>query len=144
MAANPEKNNKIRKPIDEQENLYRCIIASVHVIYDPNIKKHRLSSRALKGKEISVDVASKTTPQKTLTKLNKSNSVSSLLARVPLNLDLNVLEDPIADNPAHAVIIRKDGKKIQGAASRKMAENCVWVIPPEGYDLYEPIIETDF
>ena len=137
-----------RRPVDPEENLYRGIISADWVIYDNNLKRHRLTSRAFKGtfpakNELSVDIASKTSPQQSLDRLPKSDGLVRFSAKLPRKKGLEVVEDPIPQNHAHALVISKSSNISKGVR-RLMAENCVWVIPPKGdYNLAEPILDYD-
>lgn len=88
----------------------------------------RPSSAAFKRKRdedgVSVDIASKTTPEKSI---KDSVALASIQAIVPIRLGYPVCADPILDNPAHA-LIKGD---ISHSNRQKIAKECTWVIPPK-------------
>lgn len=81
--------------------------------------------------DISVDIASKTTLEKSI---KKAMALVCLLAKVPNDLGYPVVEDPVEEdlernieaNPAHALIIGK----ITRSHARKLANASSWVITP--------------
>ena len=86
-------------------------------------------SGAFKGRDISVDLASKTTPQNSI---RDSLGLAGFKAMIPINLGHRVVEDPIVDdpiipdNPAHALILGFIDKK----KARRIIENSQWIIDP--------------
>ena len=107
--------------VNDSESLWRRI----HVSW---VKKNPQnmycpSSAAFKGTDISVDIASKTTPQKSI---RNSTALAGFLAAVPKKLGHQVIEAPIPDNAAHALI----KGKITKAEAHQIATSCNWVIEP--------------
>lgn len=131
--------------VDDNELLYRCIVVNIEpqqsaqIIWDDNAKKYRLTSAAFKDPDNSVDIASKTTPQECLGRKPKSGAVAVLLAIEPKKLGYRVVEDPLQDNPAHALIL-SGGKPMKKAHKRILVKKCRWVIAPKGFDMLEPVI----
>ena len=82
------------------------------------------SSAAFKGKNISVDVASKTNPQKSI---RNSAALAGFLAAVPKGLGHQVVEAPVPDNPAHALIMGK----VTRMEARKIVNASAWVVGPK-------------
>lgn len=126
--------------VDDEELLHRGIIVEQWIIFDNNLQRYRLTSAAFKDSEISVDIASKTTPQESLDRLPKHKALASLVSRDPKELECDVVTDPKVGNPAHALILIKSGK---GRVARLLAKKCNWSIPPDGYDMYEPVISKE-
>jgi hypothetical protein len=108
--------------VDDSESLWRRIHFSwikkkTNRIYSP-------SSAAFKGIDISVDIASKTTPQKSI---RDSAALAGFLASVPKRLGHQVVEAPLPDNLAHALI----KGKITRAKARKIADSSKCIIEPK-------------
>lgn len=113
--------------VDENEDLWRRIHSNQIV---PDGKGGlRPMSGAFKGRDISVDLASKTTPQKSI---RDSLGLTEFKATIPINLGHRVVEDPIVDdpiipdNPAHALILGVIDKK----KARIIIDNSHWIINP--------------
>jgi hypothetical protein len=108
--------------VDESESLWR----GIHKFQiKPNSDgTYRPSSGAFKSTDPSVDIASKTTPEKSI---RNFAALSGFLAEVPIKLGYPVIEDPEEGNDAHAFIkgnIKKgDAKKIANASE--------WVVSPK-------------
>jgi len=75
---------------------------------------------------LSVDIASKTTIEKCLAGPPPGDALASITAKIPKGLGYPVVEDPLLDNPAHALIMGK----IRGRHARELANACQWVIEP--------------
>lgn len=112
--------------VDGKETLWRRIIHKW--IKQLGDGKRRTSSAAFKGfEDVSVDIASKTTKEKSI---RGCPALAAFLAEVPKKLDHEVYEKPIIDdpeqpdNPAHAII----SGKIKKSAARKIANACEWAI----------------
>lgn len=81
--------------------------------------------------DISVDIASKTTPIKSI---KGAKALVGLVAKVPKDLGHPVVEDPVEEdlehgieaNPAHALITGK----VNGKRARTLAGASSWVIQP--------------
>jgi hypothetical protein len=136
-----------RITVEESELLYRGIVIDEktgiprQIKWDKNTNKYRLSSAAFhdsKGK-LSVDIASKTTPQESLQRLEKSRALACIMAKHPIDLGYCVIEDPIKNNPAHALILSGE-KEISKKHQKKLAQKCQWAIPPKDYQMLEPTI----
>jgi len=108
--------------VSENEDLWRRIHSNQIV---PDGKGGlRPMSGAFTGQNISVDLASKTTPQKSI---KNSSGLKGFKAMIPINLGHRVVEDPIIpDNPAHALILGVINKK----KARRIIENSQWIINP--------------
>lgn len=111
-----------RPDVHEQEDLWRRVHSSQIV---PNKKGGcRPMSGAFRDRELSVDIASKTTPEKSIA---GSASLASFSAGIPKRQGYRVVEDPIIPtNPAHALVLGP----INQTHRREIASKCVWVIPP--------------
>ena len=108
--------------VDESESLWRGIC-------EFQIKKkfdgtYRPSSGAFKSTDLSVDIASKSTPEKSI---RNFAALSGFLAEVPIKLGYPVVEYPVEGNDAHALI---KGKITKGHA-RKIANASEWVVGPK-------------
>jgi len=108
--------------VDESESLWRGIHKS-------QIKKkldgtYRPSSGAFKSTDISVDIASKTTPGKSI---RNFAALSGFLAEVPIKLGYPVIEYPMEGNDAHALI----KGKIKSRHATKIANASEWVVGPK-------------
>lgn len=107
--------------VDRNETLYRGISQFYIKREDEGI--YRISSGAYKTVDVSVDLASKTTPE---TSVKSFAALAGLTAACPIDLGYKVVEDALPDNPAHALIL---GKVTSGDA-KKMANVSHWVVPP--------------
>lgn len=108
--------------VDESESLWR----GIHLF---QIKKkldgtYRPSSGAFKSTDLSVDIASKSTPEKSI---RNFAALSGFLAEVPIKLGYPVIEDPMEGNDAHALI----KGKIKGGHATKIANASEWVVGPK-------------
>jgi hypothetical protein len=108
--------------VDESESLWRGI-SEFQIKRNPD-GTYRPSSGAFKSTDLSVDIASKTTPEKSV---RNFAALSGFLAEVPIKLGYPVIEDPVEGNDAHALI---KGKIKQGHA-REIANASEWVIEPK-------------
>jgi hypothetical protein len=108
--------------VDESESLWRGI-SKFQIKRNPD-GIYRPSSGAFKSTDLSVDIASKTTPEKSV---RNFAALSGFLAEVPIKLGYLVIEDPMKDNDAHALI---KGKIKQGHA-KIIANSSEWVIEPK-------------
>ncbi len=121
MSAISPSHDK-EKFVDEGESLWRGI-------HKFQIKKkldgtYRPSSGAFKSTDLSVDIASKTTPEKSI---RNFAALSGFLAKVPIKLGYPVIEDPVEGNNAHALI----KGKIKSGHSTKIANASKWVVEPK-------------
>ncbi|HIJ72185.1 MAG TPA: hypothetical protein HPP87_12620 [Planctomycetes bacterium] len=107
--------------VPKNESLWRRIAESQIVKLE--IGTYRPSSAAFKGIDISVDIASKSTPERSI---KTSSGLAGFLAKVPITLGYQVIENPIPENPAHAII----KGKIRRGHARTIAKACQWVIEP--------------
>jgi len=108
--------------VDESESLWRGIC-------EFQIKKkldgtYRPSSGAFKSTDLSVDIASKSTHEKSI---RNFAALSGFLAEVPIKLGYPVIEDPMEGNDAHALI----KGKIKGGHATKIANASEWVVGPK-------------
>jgi len=108
--------------VDDNEFLWRRIHSSWIKQYDDG--QYVPSSAAFKGKDISVDIASKTTPEKSI---RDSAALAGFLAAVPKKLGHQVVEAPVPDNPAHALIMGK----ITRSEAHMIVNSSEWVIKPK-------------
>jgi hypothetical protein len=108
--------------VDGSESLWR----GIHKFQiKPNSDgTYRPSSGAFKSTDLSVDIASKTTPEKSI---NNFAALSGFLAEVPIKLGYLVIEDPVEDNDAHALI----KGNITKTNAKKIANSCEWIIEPK-------------
>ena len=108
--------------VDESESLWR----GIHKFQiKPNSDgTYRPSSGAFKSTDLSVDIASKTTPEKSI---NNFAALSGFLAEVPIKLGYPVIEDPVEDNDAHALI----RGNITKTNAKKIANASEWVVQPK-------------
>jgi hypothetical protein len=111
----------IKKLVPENESLWRRIAKSQ--IIKLEIGTYRPSSAAFKSKDVSVDIASKSTPEQSI---KTSSGLAGFLAKVPITLGYQVFENPIPENPAHAII----KGKIRRGHARVLTNACQWVIEP--------------
>ncbi|MCF7954682.1 MAG: hypothetical protein K9M75_02660 [Phycisphaerae bacterium] len=117
--------------VADDEMLYRRLTVPNQFVENGD-GSYRPSSALYKSTlgDISVDIASKTTPAKSI---KKALALVGLLAKVPKDLGYPVVEDPVEEdlengiegNPAHALI----KGEIKGARARKLAGESSWVIP---------------
>jgi hypothetical protein len=129
------------KEVDPSEYLYRGIASSPPeaslIKHDKEKGTFRPTSLAFKDSrgELSVDVASKTTPEDLLRRLPQSIGIVSFQAAIPISFDYKVVEAPVfnvpgkPDNPAHALVL-SSGEPMSKTARREIAKLCSWVIPP--------------
>ena len=150
MADDVEPKTDNLKDVSPDEYLYLGIITNPFQFkLDPKLGKYRVTSVAFKGYpkyQLSVDIASKTSPQDCRKRLPKSSAIVRFPAKVPIQSGARVVEDPTPTNPAHALVLFSHVKGESGkrAIMRNMARSCVWAIPPKGgYDLVEPILDYD-
>lgn len=118
----PNTRHHKERFVDESEVLWR----GIHLL---QIKKEsdgtcRPSSAAFKTTNLSVDIASKTTPEKSI---RNFVALSGFLAAVPIELGYPVVEDPVEGNDAHALV---KGKITKGHA-RRIANASEWVVEPK-------------
>jgi hypothetical protein len=108
--------------VDERESLWR----GIHKFQiKPNSDgTYRPSSGAFKSTDLSVDIASKTTPEKSI---KNFAALSGFLAAVPIKLGYPVVEDPIEGNDAHALI----KGNITKTHAKKIANSSKWIVEPE-------------
>lgn len=114
-----ETDFTVEQIVDGNESLWRRIHHTWIKQCDDGT--YRPSSAAFKSKDVSVDIASKTTPKKSI---KNSKALAAFLAAVPKKLGHEVYEDPMPDNSAHAVIVGK----IKRREAREIANACEWVI----------------
>ena len=107
--------------VDENESLWRRIHYSWIKRFDDG--NYYPSSAAFKGKDISVDIASKTTLKKSI---RNSAALVAFLAAIPKKLGHEVIEAPVPDNPAHALIMGK----IKRAEAHTIFNASEWVLKP--------------
>jgi len=108
--------------VDESESLWRGIC-------EFQIKKkpdgtYCPSSGAFKSTDLSVDIASKSTPEKSI---GNFAALSGFLAEIPIKLGYPVIEDPVEGNDAHALI----KGKIKSGHAKKIAIASEWVVEPK-------------
>jgi len=110
--------------VDEKEDLWRGIHESF-VRKDAN-GKIRPSSAAFKDgrRELSVDIASKTTPKKSIA---GRAALVSFAASIPKQYGHSIKHVPSEDNPAHALVLGKMGNP----CIRKIISTFRWVIKPK-------------
>ena len=112
--------------INDEEDLYRRLTVENWIIPMPN-GSIRPSSAVYISRfdDISVDIASKTTP---IESIRNALALIGISAREPKELGYPVVEDPILpENPAHALI----KGRIRKSHARKLARASFWVIEPE-------------
>lgn len=114
-------DHSAKQLISDNESLWRRIAAPW--ITPGEIGTYCTSSAAFKGVDISVDIASKSTPERSI---KTSAGLVGFLAKVPISLGYPVLEDPIPENPAHALI----KGKIRRRHAKLLANACQWIIEP--------------
>jgi len=115
-----------RQNVDEEEILWRKIHRK-QLVPDEETGRFRPMSGAFKDirKELSVDVASKTTRKKAL--VEWAVGIAAFSASIPLKHGNRVIYDPMPDNPAHALVL--------GALSTQCIQEILdkyhWVIEPK-------------
>lgn len=117
--------------VDDDEVLFRRIVENWILKKEDGTLKLSSASYYQRTGKISVDIASKTTPKKSI---KDSLALVGLLAKVPKDLGHPVVEAPIEEdlerdieaNPAHALIT---GKMNQTRA-RKLATASSWILQP--------------
>jgi hypothetical protein len=108
--------------VDGSESLWRGIHKDQ---IKPNSDgTYRPSSGAFKSTDLSVDIASKTTPEKSI---RNFAALSGFLAEVPIKLGYPVVEDPLKDNDAHALI----KGEIKKGHARVIANSSKWIVEPK-------------
>ncbi len=75
--------------------------------------------------DISVDIASKTTPEESI---KGAIALIGIFAKEPKELGYPVIEEPIEENQAHALI--KVGGRMRQSHARKLVGVSSWVIQP--------------
>ncbi len=75
--------------------------------------------------DISVDIASKTTPEESI---KGAIALIGIFAKEPKELGYPVIEEPIEENQAHALI--KVGGRMCQSHARKLVRVSSWVIQP--------------
>ena len=124
-----EETYKNSPDVDENEELWRRIHERQIV---PDEKGGwRPGSHAFKGTNISVDLARKTTPQKSI---KNSAALAGLQASLPVKLGYLVKAAPISGNIAHALICGNISRR----DARIICSKCFWVIEPEVRKTSEP------
>jgi hypothetical protein len=110
--------------VDDNEELYRRVIVKNQIVTnsDGSLRPSSALYSSSSG-DISVDIASKTTPQKSK---KDAIALAGVLAQTPKSLGYPVVEDPLPENPAHALI---KGKITKGHA-REIVRQSFWVIKP--------------
>ena len=117
--------------VDDDEALFRRVVqAWIQEKEDGTLKLSSASYYQRTG-DISVDIASKTTPEKSI---KGASALVELLAKVPKDLGHPVVEAPIEEdfesgieaNPAHALITGKMNK----TRAKRLAVASSWVILP--------------
>jgi hypothetical protein len=108
--------------VDGSESLWRGI-HKLQIKTNPD-GTYCPSSGAFRSKDLSVDIASKTTPEKSI---NNFDALSGFLAEVPIKLGYQVIEDPVEDNDAHALI----KGNITKTHAKKIANSSEWIIEPK-------------
>ncbi|MBN1805304.1 MAG: hypothetical protein JW837_08645 [Sedimentisphaerales bacterium] len=119
-----EIDSTTKQIVDGKETLWRGI-TTPDWIKRCDDGTYRTSSAAFKGfKNVSVDIASKTTKEKSK---RKFKALAAFLAEIPKKFGHEVYEDPIIpDNPAHAII----SGKIKGRAATEISHACEWAVAP--------------
>jgi len=117
--------------VDDDEELFRRVVQDwIQKKEDGTLKLSSASYYQRTG-DISVDIASKTTPEKSI---KGALALVELLAKVPKDLGHPVVEAPIEEdlecgreaNPAHALITGRMNK----THAKKLAIASSWVILP--------------
>jgi len=122
--------HSVKKSVGDNESLWRRIYNNPRFPQYKSDDKggYRVSSAAFKDRnnELSVDIASKTTIEKCLAGPPRGDALASIKAKIPKGLGHSVIEDPLPDNQAHALIMGK----ITGSHAKTLASACQWVIEP--------------
>jgi hypothetical protein len=114
--------------IADDERLLRRIRPE-DVVVDSVTGQRRPSSAAFKSKSniISVDLASLTTPGKTLAAYRQFMLVEIDVATVRA-LGCKVVRDPLPDNPAHALLYGNGpGGRMTAPQAKEIVSQCKWV-----------------
>jgi len=126
----PNIPHSFKKPVGDNESLWRRIYNNPNFPqYKPDDKGgYRVSSAAFKDRnnELSVDIASKTTIDKCLAGPPRGDALASIKAKIPKGFGYPVIEDPLPNNPAHALI----KGKIKRSHTKLLAKACQWVVEP--------------
>jgi hypothetical protein len=114
-----------RQDVADDEDLFRRVTVSNWIIPESD-GSTRPSSALYKSTspDISVDIASRTTPQ---TSIQDALALACISATEPKKLGYPVVEAPLPDNPAHALI----KGKITRSHARQLAQKSTWAIPPK-------------
>lgn len=131
------------QPVAPEESLYRGVI-DCWLVPDKESGARRLSSAAFTSRAgpLSVDIASRTTPEESLQRGRMFVALASFSAALPIELGYKVWEDPVfgcpdmEDNPAHAIIIGPPGQEwpIKKSHAKMLARGCSWAVPPPATD----------
>lgn len=130
------------KEVDPSEYLYRGIGSNVpggelYKLVDKEKGIYRPTSLAFRDKrgELSVDIASKTTPEESFLRRPQNRGLVSFQASIPISFNYRVIEDPIvnnpgiSDNPAHGLVL-SGGEPMSKKICREIAQKCTWEISP--------------
>lgn len=111
--------------VRDEEELFRRVTVKNQIVANQD-GSIRLSSAIYRStsSDISVDIASKTTPERSI---NDALALSSILARIPKGLGYPVVEDALPENPAHALI----KGRITKSHARELAGKSSWAIEPD-------------
>lgn len=110
--------------VEDDEVLFRRLTVK-HWIQEKDDGTFRPSSAVYRStsSDISVDIASKTTPKKSI---KGAFALIELIAKIPKKFGYPVVEKPIEENPAHALI----KGKITKSHAKKLAVASSWAILP--------------
>lgn len=114
--------------VNDDERLWRRVHPN-QIIWDEDIKNYRPSSAVFRPSgEMSVDIASLTTPEAVLSDYPQ-HSLVEFTAGVARKEGCIVVRDPLPDNPSHALV---RGKNPEGHLTKSQAkniqQNSKWII----------------
>lgn len=110
--------------VSDDEDLFRRLTVRNWIIpkADGSVRPSSAVYKSRSG-DISVDIASRTTPQRSI---QDAFALIGLSAREPKKLGYPVVEDPLPDNPAHGLI----KGRITDSHARQLVRSSFWVIEP--------------
>ena len=114
--------------VSDNERLWRRVHPS-DIIRDPESKELRPTSAAFRpSEEMSVDIASLTTPEAVLSNY-PHHSLIEFTAGIVRKEGGIVVRDPLPDNPSHALVCGKNPEgRLTKSQAKKIQQSSKWVI----------------
>ena len=114
--------------VSDNERLWRRVHPS-DIIRDPESEELRPTSAAFRpSDEMSVDIASLTTPEAVLSNY-PHHSLIEFTAGIARKEGCVVVRDPLPDNPSHALVCGKNPEgRLTKSQAKKIQQSSMWVI----------------